>query len=263
MTTTMKTTTTDRVRDTIAREFRGELSVTTRRPGAVFQVHIPAFFSDGDAASIFARPREDGGLELTDLGITEMRVSYHGDLTPQVRSALAGLAREHGVTVDDGELVVPAREGEVLAAILAILQVQTRAEHIARAAVTSEKLVAEFRAAARQLLREMFGDALQEKHAITSIDPSGLYALDGYVERAAGPPLCFSLVSGGMSAEQAVATRHALRPGLAKTMAKFVALPSDLERLPALSRRRLIDSYDTIACSAWDEEVVRAKLGNI
>ena len=68
--------TVDSLRDAFTTGLDAAARVRVRRPGSLFQVELPAYMGDGDAAAIYVRPGKNGSVILTDLGSTRTRISY-------------------------------------------------------------------------------------------------------------------------------------------------------------------------------------------
>jgi hypothetical protein len=243
------------LRDAYGANLDASVRVRARRPGAVFQVELPAFSSDGDVAPIFVRPgANEGEVVVTDLGTTRMRLSYHRTNPAEEERALARLAEAQGLRFEGGELCTPVAWSDLVAATLGLLQVEAQAESLFKTARIQRKRAARFRAAAHAIVVSVFGEAVQRDY-VDENDSTGLYRVDAYVP--ASPtvrrPLAVSFVPGDVEAERAVATKHALLHmgwGGAPSV-RWVAIPRDLERLRSATRRRVVNEFD-VACDAFD-----------
>src|SRR5262245_18674976 len=108
--------------------FGAQATVRARRPGAIFQVNLPAYLADGDAVAVYLRPTADARLTMTDLGHTCMRLSHTRKLTGRILSTIAHLAQRHGFTLEEHRIAATIQREDVLGAALGMIQIQSEAE---------------------------------------------------------------------------------------------------------------------------------------
>lgn len=240
----------DSLREAFASGLDASASVRVRRPGSLFQVELPAFMSDGDAAAIFVRPSSAGSLVVTDLGSTRTRLSYERELSAEIDDELARLAELQGLRVEGGEIQVEVAPSELLAAALGLLQVEAQAERIAFTAPRRAREAAKFRKRALELLHEIFGAHLREPYFDEKSDPDGLFQVDALVEGR--KPLAIALVPNDVDAERAVGAKLALSK-LSPPRTRWIAIPRDVERLTSKTRKRLLREYLSVG-AAFEED---------
>jgi hypothetical protein len=225
--------------------FGSTARVVTRRPGIIYQVELPAFLSDGDAATVFVRPDTDGYVLITDLGQTCMRLSYSGAITASVTEAVEQLAERHGFKLDDGQIFARVQTKDLFAYAMALAQTESETEAHIRARAPKEMGAERFKAAVREVLREAFGPRATLDYR-SAKDPQGLYTLDAFV-RQEHSSVGFALVPSEADAERAVATKLMLAPLLEDSTAgkvRWVALPRDMEKLPKKTQARIESAFE-------------------
>lgn len=238
--------------------------VRSRRVG-LWQVDLPAYLADGDAPGIFVREMPDGILRVTDLGTTQMRVSYARPLSGEINAELARLAERQGLSFEGGELYVEVGASELLPAALGVLQVQAQADVTLASAIRRKRREsARFRSEAIDILRDLFGDRVESPYFDRAHDPEGLYSVDALIAaRRDGHPLAVALVPSELEAERAVSAKLALRQGV-KPGTRWVAVPRDLDVLAKSAQKRLVREYLLLATSFDDQkDVVRARLKDL
>ena len=227
---------------TLRRAWGESTRVVARRPGKIYEVDVPAYLSDGDAASVFALPLPDGRIRLTDLGHTASRIGYTRKLTPRVAELLSRLADRNGFSLIDWEIRADVPQSELLAGAMGLVQIESSAEAAVsmglRAAVSTER----FRETVRETIRKAFPDA-----QVGFSDPHGEYSIDAIV---AGPRAVVGIaaVPSDIEAERAVAAKLKLDPLLLQELGpdrarRWIALPRDINALTASSRTRLMREY--------------------
>lgn len=233
-------------------------TVRVRRPGALYQLELPAFADDGDGATVYIRPRGNGELVVTDLGATRMRISYESSLTPTLDLELGKVARGHGYVLRDGafECIVPAEE--LVPAVLGLLQLEAVSEQFVVKTRVRKQEASAFRESVVSLLEELFKGHVETAFTDPVRDPDGLFAVDAVV-RTARKPMAIALVPNDLDAERAVSakmTTQALLPG-----ALWLAIPRDIDKLRTDSRRRLQKEYMPVVSEYSDErDLARARL---
>jgi hypothetical protein len=225
--------------------FGSTARVVTRRPGIIYQVELPAFLADGDAATVFVRPDTEGHVLITDLGQTCMRLSYSRGLTASVTEAVEQLAERHGFKFDDGQIFARVPIRELFASAMALAQTEAETEAHIRARAPKEMASERFKVAVREVLREAFGP-----HAImdyrSAKDPQGLYTLDAFVKQNHSN-VGFAFVPSEADAERAVATKLMLTPLLEDSQVgkvRWVALPRNMESLPKKTQARIENAFE-------------------
>lgn len=225
-------------------------SVRSRRPNRLYQVNLPAFMADGDAAQIYLEVESPSKLVMTDLGATCMRLSYTTKLTKALEAALAEAANAQGFSYADGEFRVEIAPGDMLPAALGLLQIQAQAEQLATRVAKRSQDGIEFRAVVRDFLVEVFGEKVVEAPYVDSkLDEEGDYPLDALVHTKV--PIAVATPSSDLSAERSLTSKLKLENSLPG--AQWVAIPRDIERLATLTRRRLMRDF-TAVCSSFERD---------
>lgn len=216
-------------------------SIRPRRPNKLYQIDLPAFFGDGDAAAIFVRLRDDGLLTLTDLGHTCMRLSYTRIVTPAVEEAVSALASKHGFTLTEQRIESNMPPDEILAGALGLLQIESEAEAAIEATVARGERSEAFRSAVRKEIESLFRDAcVFDYHEKNDVD--GLYSIDALITLEKDRHIGIAIVPNNIDAERAVSSKlH-----LAKTIparARWIAIAKDANQLGSKTRLRLMREY--------------------
>lgn len=249
----------DLITTTLRAGFGAETSVRARRPN-LFQIHLPAYFLDGDAAHIYVRPADDGMLEVSDLGHTLMRLTYTQKMSTKLEDSLERLARPHGFALREGSLVAMVKPDALLAASFGLAQLESQAEVtiVARAVrgVRAEK----FKDLVREDLKRAFLDKVQFDYFDKKGDPEGVYKLDALI--TGGRTLGVAIVGGDIDAESAVNTK--LHMVASMTNPRFAAVMRDVEELRAVTRKKLMKEYLAAVPAFEDErEAVPGKLRDL
>jgi hypothetical protein len=225
----------------ITESFGRSARVRARRPRSLYQVEIPAFLSDGDAAQVYLREIDSGEVEMTDLGHTTMRLSYTRKISAEVEEALTRLGERHGFRFESGEFSARMPFNEITAGAIGLAQIEAAAEAVVEASARHRVSERRFREMVRTILRDAFREACEFDYFDRVADPQGNYAIDALV-RPGRNALVISVVPSQMEAERAVGNRLFLEPYL-KEPHHWVALPRDINKLPDKTRARLMSSY--------------------
>jgi hypothetical protein len=242
--------TAESLRDAFATGLDAAARIRVRRPGSLFQVELPAFMGDGDAAAIYVRPGKNGSVVLTDLGSTRTRISYQRKPSADLDDELSQLAHLQGLRLEEGEIRTEVEVRDILAAALGLLQVEAQAERLAVATKRRSHEAAQFRGQVLDLLHHIFRDLLKEPFFDAKADPEALYEVDALVQSA--KPLAIAVVPGDLDAERAVGAKLALQKA-APPKTRWIAIPRDMERLTSKTRKRLVREYIT-AGSSFEED---------
>lgn len=224
--------------------------VRARRPGTIYQIEIPAYLADGDAAAIFVRPGGNGRVVMTDLGHTSMRLSYSRKLTPAVDEALDRLARRHGFTHTDGAIASEMPTSEVFAGAMGLLQIEAEAEASIATSIAKGANAESFRQTVRDAIRDAFGAACTlDFHA--EDDPQGLYSVDAMI-KGSRTTLTVAITATDLDAERAVGVKLRLDPVL-RMPHRWVALPRNINELREKTRLRLMKEH-LVPIPKFDDE---------
>ena len=222
--------------------FGAEATVRARRPGALFQVNLPAYLADGDAVAVYLRPSADGRLTVTDLGHTCMRLSHTRKLTNQVLATVADLAQRHGFTLAENRIAATIRGHDVLGAALGMIQIQSEAELAVARTVTRGEQSDRFRKVVREILGETFKGKIEFDYHEPA-DKDGLYSIDAMI-RALTMSIGVAITPSTVEAERAVAAKlhlAATLPGGARR--RWIAIPKDISALDKKTQLRLMKEY--------------------
>jgi hypothetical protein len=253
-------TTAESLHEAFASGLDASARVRVRRPGSVFQVELPAFMGDGDAAAIYVRPGDGERIVVTDLGSTRTRLSYMRKPTGELDEELSQMASRQGLALVEGEIRAEVGMRELVAAALGLLQVEAQAETLATGSRRRTHEATEFRQQVLALLHELFGKKVREPYFDEKNDPEALYKVDAYI--AARRPLAVALVPGDLDAERAVGAKLALRETAPKV--RWIAIPRDMERLASRTRKRLVREFITAGSTfAEDREIVGERLRDL
>lgn len=225
---------------TLAEGFRSNARVRVRRPNRIYQVELPAYLADGDAAQIFVVAEKGGAVQLSDLGMTRMRLSYRRTLGAADDGVLALLAERHGFSYTEGAFQTSVSPEELFAGALGLAQIQAQADAAVVAGRAKAERTERFKSVVREVLEAAFRDRIEFGYSDPTVDPAGLYPIDAVIH--GGLDLFVAVVPSDIEAERAVANRHFYEPNL-KRRHRWAVVPRDLEALAARSRKRLLQAY--------------------
>jgi hypothetical protein len=233
--------------------FGDAVKIETKRPGRIFQVSIPAYLPDGDAALLFVEPAGRHGIRVSDLAHTMMRLSYKMDDEEDTAEKLSRIAARQGFALSDGTLSVTVGTAELLGALLGLAQVEATAEYALAAPAFRGPRPEEFRAMVFAALRKEFAGALE-----VGVLPPGETSRDFEVDAIVriDHPVAVAIVPNDLEAERAVGTRFKAQ---SLDVRRWVAIPRDAERLNRRTRERLTDAF-LLAGSKYDESAMLPKL---
>jgi hypothetical protein len=215
--------------------------IRTRRAGQIYQIQLPAFFSDGDGVNIFVRPSDDGRLRMTDLGQTAMRLSYTRDLNASAAQAMERLAAVHGFDYSNGEITATILLKEIFPAALGLAQIESEAEATIESAAKRGMRSEQFHQVVKEALIEIFGDRCQLNYH-DETDPYAKYSVDAMIT---GPVwLGVAVVPSDVEAERAVGSKLWLEPKITARH-RWIAIPRNIEQLSAKTRGRLLNEFLT------------------
>ena len=232
---------TESLTSTITKSFGRLARVRARRPQRLYQVEIPAFLADGDAAQIYLRELGSGEVTMTDLGHTAMRLSYTRKITRDVEAALTKLGERHGFRFQDGEFVAQMPRSEITAGAIGLAQIEAAAEAVVEASARQRVGERRFREMVRGVLESAFKEACELDYTDRESDPQGDYRIDAMV-RPGRIALAISVVPSPVEAERAVGNLLFLEPH-PREPHHWIALPRDINKLPDRTRARLMNSY--------------------
>lgn len=236
---------------TLQAAFGAEASVRARRPNRLYQIDLPAFFSDGDAAAIFVRLREDGLITMTDLGHTCMRLSYTRSITSEVEGTISRLASKHGFVFNQQRIESDMPPAELLAGALGLIQIESEAEATIAATVARGERSEEFRATVRDELARIFkGSCVFDYHDKADVD--GLFSIDAFITLGDQRPLGVAIVPSNIEAERAVASKLYLAK-IVPGNGRWVAVAKDANSLSGKTRMRLMREY-LVPVPKYEEE---------
>ena len=223
------------LRTHLAKSFGDAISVRTRRPGRVFQLCVPAYLPDGDAANIFVQ-QQRGALRVSDLGHTRMRISYTREIDEPVENKLAALAERHGFFFGDGQFFCEVASGDLAAAVFGLTQIEGEAEAILEPRRAREDTRA-FHAAVRDALIAVFGERCKLDEYAES-DKERAFGVEAVIY---GPSTstAVAIVANDVEAERAVGT-YGHR---GREFRFWTALPRDVNDLTRTSRTRLMKTH--------------------
>jgi len=234
--------------------------VRVRRPGAIFQVSLPSFHADGDAAGLFVRVHGDGRLTVTDLGTTFMRLSYGIKITSAVEAEVARVARANGFEVHEGRIQSTVIARDLVPALFGLMQIETLAEPMAKATRRQERVEVDFRKEVVDFVVATFG---AERATVGFHDPTHdpkAYAAIDVVVRGGPRTLAIVAVSSPSAANDALGTKLITAPALEQS-SRWIAVTRDFNALPDRSRSRLLREFLVPANSLdHDGDTVRDRL---
>lgn len=235
----------------------GVVDAKAVRPG-VYQLAIPAWMADRDAAAIYVRPLPDGRLRVSDLGQTCMRLSYTQKLEDAELEALDRVAGNHGISLADGELAVDVPPSELLAATLGLVQVESAAEASIRANAMRRATSESFTTAVRAILVEKFNGACRLDYVDEADDPNQHWPIDALID-IRGTSVGIAIIPSALEAERAIGTKLHFEPKMkaASGRHRWVALPRNLGELTERLQGKVMSEY-WVPTRVFDEDRAKA-----
>lgn len=119
----------EQIRLLVAEGFKREIRVKEKRPG-LFQIYAPFYYSDGDMVEVFIRPIGDS-FEITDLGLTLMKLSYEFELNTQnKRKVLSEILGNYQVNESGGVLSITSDKETLFGYLLHFINVVIKVSDI-------------------------------------------------------------------------------------------------------------------------------------
>jgi hypothetical protein len=106
--------------------FAGHIDVRLKRPN-ILKVLVPLFHEDGDMLDIFVEDTEDGRVQISDYGLSLMRLSYDYDInTDTKRRIFQQILSESNAIEDNGKIIVKSDIENIYPSVLQFGQIVTR-----------------------------------------------------------------------------------------------------------------------------------------
>jgi hypothetical protein len=129
-------------------QFNGHVRVVERRPG-IWQLLLPIFHEDGDMIDLFAEFPSNGGVRISDYGMTVMRLSYSYDLnTPRKEEIFHKILTQNQIEEQNGKLFIDVSAESLYPSLLRFAQVVGK--------------VSNMRHFQREVIRSLFFEELDE-----------------------------------------------------------------------------------------------------
>lgn len=189
--------------ETVSRGFGNAATLRVCRPGRLFQVEIPAFLPDGDGVQPYLEPADDGGIRVTDIGQTTMRLSYTREIDDAAQAALERVALRNGFVLEGGTLISDVEQKDIVPALFGLAQIQAVADAAIKPAKHRGPRAEEFREMVLAVLRGVFGADLEERVPLP--ESPDLYEVDAILR--VGRPIAIFAVPNDLDAERAIACR--------------------------------------------------------
>ena len=110
------------LRNALTQSFHSTFRIDEVRKG-IYQVFIPAFYPDGDMIDIFLKPESNGNIQVCDMGLTLMRLSYTYDLNTETKQKIfKRILNENGANFQEGNIFISASASETYAVIMQFIQ---------------------------------------------------------------------------------------------------------------------------------------------
>ncbi len=183
------------LQDSLCRTLCASVSVAERAAG-VWQVNTPFTFPDGDAYSLYITALPTGGVRISDMGLTMMRLSYENDIA-KMRDGTRGriftqILAETDLTEDDGEFYLDAPADDLGNGVFRFGQALTRIHDLTflnRARVEST-----FYEDLREKLVSLVGpERLHKDYVVPDVPRASDYPVDYFVQGGAQPLYLFGV----------------------------------------------------------------------
>lgn len=120
------------LQEALYKEFHANFKLDEVRPG-IYQVFLPAFYPDGDMIDVFLKPNTDGHIQVCDMGLTLMRLSYTYDFTTEnKKKILRQILNECNADIENGNIFISTAPTAIYAGIMQFTQLVAKISDMKR-----------------------------------------------------------------------------------------------------------------------------------
>jgi hypothetical protein len=228
-----------KIQDQICKSMCADVQVLPRPDGRLL-VQTPFTFPDGDGYSIYLQQLPSGGVRITDLGNTLMRLSYSEDIdkfTEGTRAKILDrIIAEHGLVNSDGEFLLETPASEIGPSLFRFGQALTHIHdlsYLKRARVESTF----YEDLARELSTVVKAEIVHPDYEVPELADAGNYVIDFCIDGER--PLFVFGVPGADKAKLTTITLQYLQKH--QTQFESLLVFADQAKLPARDFQRLMN----------------------
>lgn len=161
--------------------FCASVSIQQHQDGAV--ISLPIYDRDGDAFTVYLDSHA-GGLQLSDIGNTLMRLSYEHDIDKLLAGSRGRLFEtivgEAGATEDDGELLLQTSADRLIPALFSFGQMMSRISDLSL--WSRQRTASTFHDDLKQALEKILPDSdIQEDFIVPKLQGASHYPIDFFI----------------------------------------------------------------------------------
>lgn len=224
------------------------------RAGGVWQVSTPFTFPDGDAYSLYISQLPTGGIRISDMGLTMMRLSYDNDIA-KLRSGTRGRMLSHvladmNLAEDDGEFYLDSTAQDLGEGVFRFGQALTRIHDLTF--LNRMRVESTFYDDLREKLHSLMdADRLHESYVVPGVPNAADYPVDYFIEGGSTPLYLFGVPNRDKARLATIILQHLIGAGQDfNSMIVFQNMAdmprADLSRLTNAAND-MIDSLDASA----------------
>ncbi|MDF2074497.1 DUF1828 domain-containing protein [Ectopseudomonas chengduensis] len=223
------------------------------------RVNLPMTGRDGDGFTAYLQPIS-AGWRVSDMGTTMMRLSYENDLSKLFTGARGKLfetiLKESGLTEDDGELFLEVASDSIPRGLFTLGQGITRLEDIGL--WTRNRIESTFYEDLASVLESILPpDQLERGYVVPGVPNGDSYPVDYHIHTQRRPLYLF----GVNTKEKAMLTTIILQHlQAARKDFDSMVICSNIEEIPKLDRRRLINAANDVVANIQDTDAIRMKV---
>lgn len=223
------------------------------------RVSLPMTGRDGDGFTAYLQPAA-AGWRISDMGTTMMRLSYENDLSKLFTGARGKLfetiINEGGLSEDDGELYLEVPSDSIPRGLFALGQGITRVEDIGL--WTRSRIESTFYEDLAGVLEALLQpEQLDRGYVVPGVPNGDSYPVDYFIHTQRRPLYLF----GVNTKEKAMLTTIILQHlQAARQDFDSMVICSNIEDIPKLDRRRLINAANDIVANIHDTDAIRMKI---
>lgn len=223
------------------------------------RVNLPMTGRDGDGFTAYLQPIS-AGWRISDMGSTMMRLSYENDLAKLFTGARGKLfetiLKEGGLEEDDGELYLEVPADAIPRGLFTLGQGITRVEDIGL--WTRNRIESTFYEDLAAVLESILPPGQFERGYVVPNVPNGdSYPVDYFIRTPRRPLYLF----GVNTKEKAMLTTIILQHlQAAKQDFDSMVICSNMDEIPKLDRRRLINAANDVVANIQDTDAIIMKV---
>lgn len=209
------------------------------------RLSLPIHEADGDTLTVWLQ-QELGGWHIRDHGTTLMRLSYEIDVDllkeGQRAKVVDRILTEQSLSLEDGELSVHAKEGDLGTALMQFGHAMTRLGDLKL--WTWPRVSSTFYEDLQRELERIAGSALVKRnYVVPDVPDASNYPVDFAIETHALPFYVFGVPHTDKARLATIILLHLQKAG---HLFNSLVVPADLDSIPKADRNRLLNAANDV-----------------